>query len=444
MDLEPNSLGLPEFKVLKVEKSPDDTALLFDVEAAHRPNFCYACGAAMPPYKHGPSTRIVHDTKRDKYFVYLRIHTNRFICNECGHSWDEKFPCVDEKKKTTTRLKEAVVQMCMNKHTAFTDVANFYNISDKTVSEIFNEWAKSKEWMLTFKAPEVLGIDEAHIDNHFRAVIVDTKNNKLLEMLPNNKQEPLIAYFKKMDGINNVSVATMDFCDTYPLAVKAVFPFARIVIDHYHVIQDLNRKMTKERIAIQKELSDKDGKRIKGLHKLFMANKENLTDWEKYLLREAFKIAPELQTIYNLKEGFRDIYTNSVRYKAEESFDAWCDKVPVKYKNMTTFKNTILERREHVFNYFDCDRVTNAYAESANNIVKGIEKIGSGYKFSTLRLRCLFYTKATKPARIKYDFDSFSPSDSFTFSLAQPKRIETIEKGFGVDIDELLEEFKNF
>ena len=42
--------------------------------------------------------------------------------------------------------------------------------------------------------PEILGIDEAHIDDHYRLILTDIKEQKLLDMKPDNKTRTVKAY----------------------------------------------------------------------------------------------------------------------------------------------------------------------------------------------------------------------------------------------------------
>lgn len=66
--------------------------------------------------------------------------------------------------------------------------------------------------------------------------------------------------------------------------------------------------------------------------------------------------------------------------------------IPDTLPEFLTLRDTFMSRREHILNYFDY-RVTNAFAESSNNIIKGIEKQGKGYDFETLRKIALFSSR---------------------------------------------------
>ena len=48
-----------------------------------------------------------------------------------------------------------------------------------------------------------------------------------------------------------------------------------------------------------------------------------------------------------------------------------------------------------IFNYFD-KRLTNAYTESINSIIRQVERMGRGYSFDALRAKILFNEKLHK------------------------------------------------
>lgn len=104
------------------------------------------------------------------------------------------------------------------------------------------------------------------------------------------------------------------------------------------------------------------------------------------------KSYPVLEEAYVLKETFREIYDLPERGFAAEAFDRWCSSIPDTLPEFLTLRDTFMSRREHILNYFDY-RVTNAFAESSNNIIKGIEKQGKGYDFETLRKIALFSSR---------------------------------------------------
>lgn len=120
-----------------------------------------------------------------------------------------------------------------------------------------------------------------------------------------------------------------------------------------------------------------------------MANIEDLDDVSRSKVKEWSKLYPQLGAAHALKEQFRAIYQLPNRELASKAFDQWCNDVPNVLPGFISLRDTLARRREHILNYFD-SRFTNAFAESANNIIKGIEKQGKGYSFDTLREIALF------------------------------------------------------
>ena len=120
-----------------------------------------------------------------------------------------------------------------------------------------------------------------------------------------------------------------------------------------------------------------------------MANIEDLDDVSRSKVEEWSKLYPQLGAAHALKEQFRAIYQLPNRELASKAFDQWCNDVPNVLPEFISLRDTLAGRREHILNYFD-SRFTNAFAESANNIIKGIEKQGKGYNFDTLREIALF------------------------------------------------------
>ena len=48
-----------------------------------------------------------------------------------------------------------------------------------------------------------------------------------------------------------VKYVSSDMWNTYRIVAKHVFPNARCITDHFHVIQDLNRRVDRVRVRIQ-------------------------------------------------------------------------------------------------------------------------------------------------------------------------------------------------
>src|SRR5699024_7462416 len=59
-----------------------------------------------------------------------------------------------------------------------------------------------------------------------------------------------------------------------------------------------------------------------------------------------------------------------------------------------------------IFSYFD-KRLTNAYTESINSIIRQVERMGRGYSFDTIRAKILFNEKLHKKRKPRFNPSAF-------------------------------------
>lgn len=407
--------GLPEFTPLRVLETVDGAALKYVVEARHKPAYCIKCFASGHLNVHSTKTRLIRDLPLSGKQVVFELKVRRYICLSCGQTFVETFESIDN-GQLTKRLRDEIVRRVLRRET-FTRIANDYAISDKTVRREFDKWAAAHAYLLRYETPKILGLDEAHIDDHFRLVVTDNENNLLLDMLPNNKPATVLKFLRNFPNKENVRAVTMDFFEGYANAVhKAFYPYKPLVIiDKFHVVQLLNRRMDAVRKRVHKEEKEKSlqaAKRLKNERKLFLSNLEDLNSEGIEKVSEWMKAYPVLEDAYRTKESFRSIYEMPFRGFAEEAFDQWCNSIPDTLPEFQSLRDVFSSRREHILNYFDL-RATNAFAESANNIIKSIEKQGKGYDFDTLRLIALLSSRVEQ--REKWDFKNASYISSWKF-----------------------------
>src|SRR5690625_3500384 len=60
-----------------------------------------------------------------------------------------------------------------------------------------------------------------------------------------------------------------------------------------------------------------------------------------------------------------------------------------------------------IFNYFD-KRLTNAYTESINSIIRQVERMGRCYSFDALRAKILFNEKLHKKRKPRFNSSAFN------------------------------------
>lgn len=397
-------IGISEIICTERYEDTDGLSILYDAEVAKRPTRCTnpACGHSIKPHIHSSNTNIIKDIKAEGKIVIIRLKIYRYRCPDCKYVFPDEFTFYEKDEHLTKRLKAEFVRRCINNET-FRHIANDYSVDGKTVAKAFNEYADlyRDQSVLTY-TPIILGIDEAHIDDHYRLVLTDILNKKLIDIKKDNKKSTVKAYLRTLDK-NICKCVTMDFAEGYAACVKKILPDAIIVIDKYHIVQLINRCVDQVRKDLQNYYRSQgyDIRIFKNSKKLFMTNWEDLKPEAVDKMNEWFKAFPELYEAYMVKETFRDIYATAKNYgEALDMFNDWLNAIPP-MEQFRAMKDTFIQRKQHILNYWSY-RHTNAFTESTNNNIKKIEKAGRGYKFDVLRDRCIL--SINNPAPDKFDY----------------------------------------
>ncbi len=408
------SLNISELQETKCSQVSNNHILVCCEPIKRYMGGCLSCGS-MSYYVHGSKKdRIVHDISMGIVHVDLLVKVPRYRCNDCGSTFMYPLGCIVEGTKFTSRLYNQIVVRALDE--SFATIAKEYGASTTTIAKIFVDYYESKERDRKLTAPKVLGIDEKHIVHKKRGVFVDVENSKIIEMTDTNQIPTMKQTIESMDGYENIRVVTIDMYRGYCNLVKECLPQAKIVIDKFHVIQALHKRIHKARKSIieylKTQISDlrddeektrkeslmvqlkKDGYLFKYGIKELQKRKERVL-----LLAELCETFPELNTLRLLKEDVENIYNAVDRATAEKLYQMWKQSIPRKnplFSEILAFQKTVERWKEYIFNYFDegC-RFTNAATEGFNSLIGNINNVGRGYKFKTLRLKVIYHANAT-------------------------------------------------
>ena len=352
---------------------------------------------------YGNTNRIkkIRDLDSGGYRIFLNIKARNYKCNDCNRYFTEELPIVKPSGRYTKRFIELIGTKSLD--FAYETVGGQYGISPSTASNIFREWVNDQDnkHAQHLYSPEVLGIDEAHLcpkghrgpNDGMRGVFVDVKERKILDITKDRYKNTVVEWLGHMRESENLKIVTMDMWDGYRQAVYEVFgDRVKVVVDRFHVIQELIVQMQKVRNNIYEELPDGALRNHRNNLSLLKSNIEDLDDERKRQLNRLFEAVPDIKTCYALKESFRSIYRCKTRVQAEKAFTNWEAAIPSgpKFKPYKQVAKTVRKWHKEIFNYFDCGRVTNAVTESMNGIIKKINRMGNGYSFDVLRAKVLY------------------------------------------------------
>ena len=380
--------------------------------------------------------RYVHDVNRGNIRVDILLKCRRYRCENCGATFVHPFESIVEGSQLTKRLLAQIRSESFEN--TFQSVALRYGYSVPTISNIFESYAAELEAARgPIIAPRVLGIDEKHIVNAARGVFVNGETGVFLEMTPDNKEKTVIKTIRSMvDYDKNIEIITMDMSCGYRAHMEKIFGDAgiskvKIIVDKYHVIQDLGRKVasTKKKLtAYRSDIISRLSNEAKILPEsaemidaynsvandswLFRFGTEMIKKDEARQIKMAAisKCLPEFNHLRLLKEGLERVYTASDRAEATQFLEEWYGLVPPSrgvhlieawekryhvnaemFADFRGLRKAVASWENEILNYFDpgC-QFTNAVSEGTNSGIQRINQLGNGYEFKHLRAKALF------------------------------------------------------
>ena len=388
--------------------------------------------------------RKIHDLMRNNCRVDIVVTPVRVECKNCHQRFVAELNEIDDTHAMTKRLFEYIkTEGFVSSHTA---IAVRSGVSIETIRKIVEEEIDkldANRLKNPLPAPRVLGIDEKHIVNLMRGTLVNVETGELLDMLEDNRHPTMEnAIMRLTDWDTNIKVVTTDMNNSYISWLKGFLPNATIVIDKFHVIQNLEHRISavkKELYAYRKELiaqCEDAGEKARQLGILnILRDKPRLINYSMNTIIEeeglelslalatVIEAFPEFRLLRTLYYMIEYMYEQETLEAAEAVWDEWLEMLPpadnkrysiwckqnnVPESSFNEFRSFsrqgFLFYEPYILNYFrEHCRETNAATEGVNNMIGTVNSIGNGYSFKILRGKSL-YSSLVNP-KIQYDLD---------------------------------------
>jgi transposase len=376
-------LGLPEFVVTALEYDERLDCVVVRCDHVRDTARCPGCGT-WSPHPHQYESRAVRDLALAGRRCSLEFASRRFKCTHCRRPFTEVLEAVAPQARRTRRYEVYLFDQCRS--STLQDVARRERLGYKTVEGLYYRQAAQQE----------LTIDEIALKKgrgQYALVLSDVDGGRVLTVLPERTKEALEAHFASWSAEQRAAVTdvALDLWEPYHLAVTAKLPNARITGDRFHVMKNLNERVTEARRVLQRAASAADQQRLKGCRWLLVKNQADLDERERAKLAELYLAAPLLGRLHQLKEAFRTICeTAPDRATAAARLTAWIAEVEASgVPSLTKFVRTLRRWWDAILNYFH-ERLTSGVVEGLNNKLKLIKRRAFGYRnFTHFRLRVL-------------------------------------------------------
>ncbi len=380
-------LNLPSLKVVRAD-TLEDLDYHFYCIPTDEPKCCRKC-ESPDLYNHGYKGYLYVDTPIHGRRVGILLSRQRYKCRSCGVTFFQSCDDVSERHRATRRLVTYVENCGLSR--TFTSIADEIGLTEGTVRNIVGHYIAKLEQKFSFEPPEILGIDEVHLNRQMRLVLTNIGENSILDLISNRKKQVVIQALYRFKDLNKIKFVTMDMWRPYRDAVNVVLPHAVIIIDKFHIVKMANEAVEKGRKHLREQMTREEVKRLKKDRFLMLRRRRDLDATQEFLLSGWTENYPLLFSLYDAKERFYDIWEqNYSRKEAEQAYQSWKHSIPQGVGGFfADLDRAIGNWQNEVFNYFDF-RVTNAYTESINNQIKSIVRQGRGYSFEVLRAKVLF------------------------------------------------------
>ncbi|WP_078394740.1 ISL3 family transposase [Shouchella patagoniensis] len=433
-------LGLSEFKILEgIQENEND--ILIRIETNSNPFYCPHCGRPAKFYRHGNRKQVILDLPIRFKRVGLQLNRRRYKCRECGSTFWERLRSVEEKRSMTKRLLKSIEERSMSK--TFVEVAESVGVDEKTIRNIFKDYASLKEREYHFETPKWLGIDEIYIIRKPRLILSNVERRTIFDIKPNRNKETVIQRLTEIGNRHCIEYVTMDMWKPYKDAVNIVLPHAKVVIDKFHVVRMANQALGSVRKSLKANMSAKKRRTLLRERFILLKRKHDLNERDSFLLETWLGNLPDLKEAYELKEQFYWIWDAPDSYEARDRYRYW-RQLCVSSNCKDAYKDLIKavdNWQDEIFNYFD-KRLTNAYTESINSIIRQVERMGRGYSFDALRAKILFNENLHKKRKPLFNSSTFNKAmlcDTFNWHDVTD---HNIAGNYGVDFSTLIKELE--
>lgn len=413
---------------------------MFKVEAIEPPERCPECGFDKL-YRHGSRKQLIMDLPFRLKRVGLQLNRRRYKCRKCDSTFWERLISLDEKRSMTRRLIKSIEEQSMSK--TFVEVAENVGVDEKTVRNVFKDHVAFKEREYQFETPKWLGIDEIHIIRKPRLVLTNIERKTIFDIKHNRNKETVIQRLIEIDDRHHIEYVTMDMWKPYKDAVNTVLPEAKVVVDKFHVVRMANQALDSVRKSLKDKMTPKERRTLMRERYILLKRKHDLNERDVFLLETWLGNISDLKEAHELKEEFYGVWDTNDSDEGRERYKYWRQRC-ISSNSKDASKDLVRavdNWQDEIFNYFD-KKLTNAYTESINSIIRQVERMGRGYSFEALRAKILFNEKLLKNRKPRFNSSAFSKAmlyDTFNWN-------EVIDHhttgNYGVDFSTLIKKLE--
>lgn len=219
------------------------------------------CPSCMTPTSriHGYHLKKIKHSILNDIPCVIDYRARRYLCPRCRKTFYEPNPFTMPDSRISMMTVYNVLKDLKNPHETFTTAARRHFISTTTAQSIFDKYVHISRRTL----PRITCIDEVYAyhssKGDYVCVLLDYDSRNIIDLLPSRKKDHLINYFSFIPRSERLKVqfVCFDMWETYRIVARQMFPNAKLIIDKFHVYQELYRRVDRIRCHVMNQYSSK-------------------------------------------------------------------------------------------------------------------------------------------------------------------------------------------
>ena len=355
---------------------------------------CHNCHGKMAKYDFQKEYKIPY-LECAGFKTLIRLRKRRFRCKVCGKMAVAETSLVKKNQQISTIVNQKLIEKV-----PMTAIAESLSVS---TSPVFRKLKEFKFKIDLSFLPTHMSWDEYGFKKGKMSFIAqDFDSRKIVAILDGRTQVTIRNHFLRYSRQvgSRVKVIIMDMFSSYYDIARKLFPNAKIVLDRFHIVQHLNRAISRIRVQIMNQFDRKphEYKTIKRYWKLIQQDSRKLSDKRFYrptfrmhltnkeILEKILAYSQELRQHYNLYQ----LLLFHFQEKQTDHFFSLIDETVSSVNPIfqTVFK-TFLKDKDKIMNALELP-YSNAKIEATNNIIKVIKRNAFGFRnFDNFKTRIL-------------------------------------------------------
>lgn len=268
------------------------------------PALCPRCGnRSQSLHEKGKWRRIYHGFGFGRK-VYSLVRKDRYFCQSCRRPFTVNIPLVSPWQRRTDEAERQIIESLRGQ--SFRSLSQKEGINYGVSKRILMRRLDPEELLWTESGEEIsIGID-AHSFRGTQMVntVTDISAHSPLTILPDSRKETLSRFLRNIPEKRKFKIkeVCIDMDKLLLSCVEKHLPEASVVVDHFHVIQDANRRVDEARKIEQ------DAWKVEIPRKIFLVGKEKLTPSQRKKIETYLQKYPSLREFYWIKEALRRFY----------------------------------------------------------------------------------------------------------------------------------------